>query len=616
MGSDDWVVLELNQRSEGEDPSIVRASIQKSLPKTEVFLPVVVTKIGDDTKVHYLVEGYAFVRRGDYPDSAFVKLEATRFVQSVLSQPGTYGRHRRFSVVHTRDIDKMRQQVQVQVHQGIGIGDRVRITTGPYRNIEASVIEEIPEQGVVQVFVELRSKKSIVTIPRSGLQVLERAPLSPLLSKLTDLRAWIRQARPVLLWPGDIIHLHQLYDRCTQVAGWMNQGRSLFAQVMFGQGALDANLARIRTVYETLRQLTAWDNRFRPLFAFVRSFYDTSVADTLRAIHEKLVALAWFEDIEERIVQLDREIDSLGHHATKGQNEENFVVQNLLIDGFNLMFRCWYAPGITDLKDSTGRPTGALLGFLRSLGSLRKRYPEARLYVVWDGAARRRKKAFPDYKAHRPQRNQAEAAALLTQYEALQRILPTLDVRQAVNAEEEADDVIASLVRGELSSQNNLIFSTDRDLLQLVSETTQMLMPGTGIRKEILYDVAQVQANFGVPPTQLLQLRAFYGDASDNIPGTPRVPKKVLCSLVQAHGTVEAVYKSGLTGVSKGQYERLRSSEPQVKINLALMGLVDVAVSLTHPDVDPDLATSMLEEFEISPSPLLDAFYTKAEATE
>jgi len=618
-GSDEWVVLELNARSEGEDPVIVRNSIQKSVPKTEVFLPVVITKIGDDSIVHSLVDGYAFVRRGDYPDSAFLRLELTRFVQAVLSEPGTYGRHRRLSTVRTSDIEKMRQQIQAQVHQGIGIGDKVKITTGPYRNIEATVIEEIPEQKVVQVFVKLRSKESIVTIPRSGLLVLERAPMSQLLSRLTGLRAWLRQASPVILWQGTIQPLQAIYDRYTRVATWTTNGRRLFSLVSFAHGMHDKTVTQMKGALTQLKRVEILNRRFQPLLALVRSYHDNTAAQRFAAIQDSFMTLVWFDDIEQRLKKFGDELEELDQQIANKthQDGDEFVVQNVLVDGHNLMFRCFHAPGMADLQDSKGRPTGVILGMLRSLGGLRKRFPDARLFVAWDGASRRRKKVFSEYKANRPTRARGDGEPIFNQMAFVQKVLPHLGVRQLLNAEEEADDILASFVHHELSAQNNLLFSTDRDLLQLVSASTKVLVPSTGIRKEILFDEALVEEHYGVPPAKFLQLRAFYGDTSDNIPGVPRVPKKVLCSLVQAYGSVEAVYKSGLTGLSKGQYERLRASEPQVKINLALMTLIDVPVSVTDPDEDADIATSLLREVEVNPTPILDAFFgLRAEATD
>lgn len=612
-GLDEWVVLELSSRSEGEDPDTVRASIAKSVPLSEVFVPAVATLIGGDRVIHSLVEGYAFVQRGAYSDSVFMRLESTRFVQSVLSESGGSTCSRRLSVVHTADIDRMRQQMQRQVHQGIGIGDKVRITTGPYRNIEATVIEEIPEDKVVQVYVALRSKQTIVTIPRSGLLVLERAPLSPSLSRLTGLRAWLRQTRPVILWQGErhIGALQGTYARYERISRWMTAGHQAFSVASFVDGHLQRRLRDFRTRLGTLSKFDSWCDRLSRLFSFVHACLYATPERALGEIQAKLVTLAWLEDVDERIKSLSQEVECLAHAARRLVDGDELVVQNVLVDGANLARRCFATPGLDELKDSSGRPTGAITGFLRSLGALKKRYPGTRFYVAWDGSNRRRKKLYPEYKADRVD----PGAAYYDQVGFIRKVLPALGVRQLCSEEEEADDIIAAVVHGELSAQYNLIFSNDRDLLQLVSQTTVQLVPGSGIRKEILFDAALVEEHFGVPPEKLVQLRSFYGDASDHIPGVPRVPKKVLRSLVQAYGGVDQVYKSGLTGLSKGQYERLRGSEPQVRINLALMSLVDVPVSVTDPDVDADLVSSSLKGMEINPNPILEAFFEqKAEA--
>jgi len=245
-----------------------------------------------------------------------------------------------------------------------------------------------------------------------------------------------------------------------------------------------------------------------------------------------------------------------------------------------------------------------MVGFLRSLGSLKKRYPDAALYVTWDGSSKRRKSRFSEYKA---QRNSNPPDLTV-----LKKILPLLGVRQAWNKEEEADDVIATLTRRELARQKNVMFSTDKDLLQLVNDDTSLLIPPVGSRNEILFDPTTVLETIGVAPSKMVQLRAFYGDDSDNIPGVPRVPKKVLKALIQAHGSVDAVYRSGLTGLTKGQYERLRSFEPQIRINVELMSLVDVDIESIPTDMDPNVAQAILADYDIQPE-LLNTFFRRPE---
>lgn len=600
MNADEWVVLELSPRSEGENPDAIHQAITKFVPQAKVFVPAITTHIGDDQVTHKLVDGYAFVQRV-YPDSILFRLEGTRYVQGVLAKSGGSGRQRRPSIVRTADIDKMRRQIQHEIHQGIGIGDRVRITTGPYKNIEASVIEEIPETKTVQVHVCLRSKETIVTIPRSGLMVLDRSPLSPMLSKLTDARSWLRLMLPVLLWRPtvDLEALHQHQAQWESLNDHTQILRKFFSYSFFLDGFLGRSLVKAEEARKRVRLLSGWLDRSRMLWAFLASYTDSGLWGR---IQEKYAALERVDRIQTRIQRLRRELDVLASQMS--HQDGDTVVQNVLVDGNNMARRCFHAPDLSELRASNGQLTGVIVGMLRSLGSLRKRYPSAQLVVAWDGSSRRRKKVFGEYKAGRP----PTPAGFPEQVAALQKILPTLGIRQVANPDEEADDLLATLVRGELSHQNNLIFSSDRDFLQLVSSTTSLLIPRAGIRKEVLFDEAAVLEHYGVPSTKMLQLRAFLGDDSDHIPGVARVPKKVLCSLVQAHGSVDGVYRSGLTGVSKGQYERLRSSEPQVRINLALMSLLDIPVSVTDPDVDADLATSLMQTFEIAPNDLLEVF--------
>jgi 5'-3' exonuclease/transcription antitermination factor NusG len=610
MVSDEWVVLELTPKSEGENPDLLRRSIRAVLkdPEAEVFVPAAVAQVGEDKVIHYLVDGYVFVRHDPEKESSYFRLEGSRFVQSVLTESG-----KRLATVPNAAIERMRVQIQREVDQGIGVGDTVQIISGPYRNIEAQVIEEIPEKKMVQVYVRLRSKQSIVTLPRSFLQVINQTPLSGFFSRLTELRKWTRLARPVFEWPlGAVRRLQRSRAKLLRLNKWHRQLDPLRVFVFsYRPSGLD-QLPRLWRRLIRLKRLTALADRLGPLLTFVNFYRHRLLSDERRGqLEAKLVELYWLEDVLERLRQHQREIEALAHRAAKRKKEGNVkVIQNLLVDGHNLAFRCLYAPGITDLKDSKGRPTGAILGFLRSLGSLRKRYPEARIYVTWDGSSQRRKAAYPDYKANRvSQTGKLGVDGGFNQVEFLRGVLPSFGVWQAFNPEEEADDVIATLVRGKLKSQHNLVFSSDRDMLALVTSTTLVLVPGVGSRKEVLHDPAMVKQTFGVPVDQVLQFRALCGDTSDNIPGVPRVPKKVLRSLIQAHGSVEGIYASGLTGLSKGQYERLRLAEPQVRLNVELMSLVDIEVSMTDPNPDVEGAAERLQDVGINPSPILKPFF-------
>lgn len=601
----EWLVIELSSRCEGEDPRVLQEALTRLVKTSEVFVPAAVTEIGDDVVYSYLLEGYAFVRR-DSPDSTYLRLENSRYVESVLTEPRGSGGSRRLSTVSEEDIDRFRRQVKAISDQGISVGDTVTITSGPYRNIEATVVEDIAEEGMVQVHVKLRSKQSLVTLPRGFLRVVKRAPLSPVYNRMASLRAWSTMATALLEWEeGDWSQVQAAYDRYHRLHQWSNKGRLLYS-FLGSKGILDHSYRDLQRRLQRLSRVKAAArkaSRICNLIAFSRGWAGPR---DLESLQNKLMDLAWLDDVMRRVQELHRSYNVLNRRLTH-RNEKRKMVQNVLIDGHNLAFRCMYAPGMSRLSDSQGRPTGLIVGFLRSLGALRKKYPTARFWVTWDGSSQRRKSSFADYKANRPVREADESG--FDQMAYVRKVIVYLGVTQAFNPEEEADDVIGALVKGDLVSQKNVIFSSDKDLLQLVTHDTFLLIPAIGSRKEILFEGPEIVEEYmGVPPGKMVEFRALCGDPSDNIPGVPRVPKKVLRALIQAHGSVDGIYKSGLAGLTRNQYDRLRSAEPQVRINLELMALVDVEVSLTYPDVNSSVAQQLMEEVGIKPQPILKAF--------
>jgi len=184
-----------------------------------------------------------------------------------------------------------------------------------------------------------------------------------------------------------------------------------------------------------------------------------------------------------------------------------------------------------------------------------------------------------------------------------------LGVVQAYNSDEEADDVVATLVRGPLRGQRNVILSNDRDFLQLVTETDNLLTPTQGKRKETLYDPDTLVREWGVTSSQMVTLRALLGDSSDNLPGVPTVPEKVLVGLVKNYSTIDGIYSASLVELTKLRYERLMAAEKQVRLNYEIMGLKDVSYVEIDPRPDPVLATERLRDIDAQVEPVLSAFF-------
>jgi len=91
------------------------------------------------------------------------------------------------------------------------------------------------------------------------------------------------------------------------------------------------------------------------------------------------------------------------------------------------------------------------------------------------------------------------------------------------------------------------------------------------------------------------------GDNSDNIPGVSRIPSKILSALVRSYGTVDKVFSSGLPGLTKAQYAKLREAEEQIRLNVDLMTLREIPVTQIDPNPDQIAASTRLQDVEVKP---------------
>ena len=623
MTVSEWIILELSPKAENEDPEIVRSSIRHLLRDADIFIPASIVEQGDDRLVKYLIDGYAFIKRA-HPDERYLRLEGTKYIQTIVTVPSVGVRSRRLAVVQDTDIDKFRRQIKVQEDQGIDVGDLVAITSGPYKNLKALVIEDIPEQDAVQVHVQLRSKDSLVTLPRAFLRLQEKATRPAYYDRLKTFRPRIDGVLTLAQWQpslqlGPTFNEWLRLQRVINIAGQLlalstplvgatlqAKGEELGRMTRWFEGIRERYVAlgslavplTPNPLIEGLQQLTGmtqWVKRTNSLAAIVFSLYSHLPSTELQA---KYVEWLWLHDMNDRLLAVLTQIERTE------QQMESGGVQNLVIDGHNLAVRCATAPGLGELKDSQGRPTGAIVGFLNTLASLKKRFPGVMIYVTWDGSSQRRKKLFSGYKDGRGN----PRAAFETSW--LQAALPLFGVTQAWNPVEEADDAIATLVRGPLAGQSNVIFSNDRDLLQLVTSSTSQLIPAVGAGKEKLMGPAEVEAEYGVTPTMMAQLRALSGDTSDTIPGCPNCGLKTASKLVKLYGTVEKLLASNMAGLAKGLTANLRASEKQVRLNVKLMTLVtDIALTIVGPDEDAKAAVAQLQGVDVKPDRLLPAFF-------
>lgn len=209
----------------------------------------------------------------------------------------------------------------------------------------------------------------------------------------------------------------------------------------------------------------------------------------------------------------------------------------LAVDGHSIMNRAFY--GMPDFTDNTGRHTGAVYGFLNTLFKVMDEEKPQYLVVAFDvHAPTFRHKAYADYKGTR----HPMPEELREQIPLIQQVLKAMHVPVITREGYEADDILGTLSRmAEDADRECTILSGDRDLLQLATERTMILLPKTkgGQTVSLRYHAEEVKEEYGIIPAQVIEIKALEGDSADNIPGLPGVGKKTAQKILQDYGTAE-----------------------------------------------------------------------------
>ena len=253
------------------------------------------------------------------------------------------------------------------------------------------------------------------------------------------------------------------------------------------------------------------------------------------------------------------------------------------MDGANALYRAFFAlPG---LRAPDGTPTGAATGFISMLGKLLREERPDRAIVVFDARGENfRHQLFPGYKAGREAQPEDLSAQIpIVRELVLAHRIPILEVPGY-----EADDLIATLVARSPAGTRVSIVSTDKDLMQLVSERVTLL---DGI-KDRRIGPAEVQERFGVPPERMLDLRALCGDPSDNIPGVPGIGAKGAAALLGEWGDLENLLAHAGEVRAKRAREALLAHPEKARLSKRLSTLCADAplpeAVLSAPGAEPD----------------------------
>lgn len=214
----------------------------------------------------------------------------------------------------------------------------------------------------------------------------------------------------------------------------------------------------------------------------------------------------------------------------------------LAIDGNSIINRAFYGIKLLTAKDGTY--TNAVYGFINILNRLTELEKPDGVAVAFDlKAPTFRHKKYAEYKAGRKGMPEELAQQMPIMKEWL-----TLAGYTCIECETyEADDILGTLAALCEKSGNECVIATgDRDSLQLVSDTTRVLLAATKMGKpEIInYDKAALFERYGLTPPEMIELKSLMGDSSDNIPGVAGVGEKTATDLITRFHSIDNIYES------------------------------------------------------------------------
>ncbi|HSO27237.1 MAG TPA: 5'-3' exonuclease H3TH domain-containing protein, partial [Anaerolineales bacterium] len=250
-----------------------------------------------------------------------------------------------------------------------------------------------------------------------------------------------------------------------------------------------------------------------------------------------------------------------------------------LIDGHALAYRTFYAltrggSGGSAFTTSQGEPTAGVFGFTSVLLRLLEQERPDYLIVVFDKGLTNRDKIYPEYKGTRekmPDDLSRQMAFVREMVDAFN--IPRLEVEGY-----EADDVMAGVARRAVEQGLGVkIITGDRDLLQLVNNRITVSLPGRSLSESRDYLAEDVEEYMGVPPEQIVDLKALVGDKSDNIPGVRGVGDKTAITLLKEYGDLDTIY-ANLEALTPSLRKKLETERDTAYMSRQLAALVDVEV--------------------------------------
>jgi len=244
----------------------------------------------------------------------------------------------------------------------------------------------------------------------------------------------------------------------------------------------------------------------------------------------------------------------------------------LLLDSYALAFRMFYAYSQNPLKNSQGEEVSMMHGYWGAVLRILAKHKPTHFAIARDVAHTKtfRHDLYPDYKANRGPMPEEMAAQMPLLGESLEASgIPLLS-----EPGYEADDVMASTATAAIEAglDHVVILSKDKDMSQIVSDKIHLFHLTKGA-DGIDFGPEQVLEKYGLPPEKIRDYLALMGDASDNVPGVPKVGPKTAIQLLNDYGDMDNLYANLDKITKKGLHDNLANNREKAFLSRELVTL-------------------------------------------
>lgn len=255
----------------------------------------------------------------------------------------------------------------------------------------------------------------------------------------------------------------------------------------------------------------------------------------------------------------------------------------LILDGHSLMNRAFYA--LPELTNDEGLHTNAVYGFVNMLLKMKEEIVPDYIVCTFDRSVPTfRHEKYGEYKAGRKKM----PLELSEQFPVLKEVLKLLAIDTFEIDGFEADDIMGTLSSfAEKKGIEVYIVTGDRDLLQLASDKINIVITKKGITEKEIYDRNRMLEDYGITPSQFIDVKGLMGDSSDNIPGVPGIGEKTALKLIKEYKNLENVLQNIDNIKGKKLKENLKEYSEQAVFSKKLATIVkDVPIDIDITSIE------------------------------